>query len=242
MVFSPVRGSLRVYLTFRGGGLLVGSRRAEWEGLIAVNGRLASDFKQFYGANCFQCVQSLWYTDQMGTKRDLESILEQHSPTAAAIAGVPAGAIAGLDELDAAILRYLERQGRATNYEVGEAVGLSASAASRRILALESSGAIRGYRAIIDDRLLGKQMTVYIRVTLERQSSSVLSAFEDAVRHCHDIVSCHLLAGQYDYILVARVAGIDDYNRLHQNELSRLPGVIRLETSFALRDVLEGKA
>ncbi len=59
------------------------------------------------------------------------------------------------------------------------------------------------------------------------------------MRHCHDIVSCHLLAGQYDYILVARVAGIDDYNRLHQNELSRLPGVTRLETSFALRDVLE---
>ena len=106
-------------------------------------------------------------------------------------------------------------------------------------MALESSGAIRGYRAIIDDRLLGKHMTVYIRVTLERQSAAVLNAFEAAVRHCHDIVSCHLLAGQYDYILVARVAGIDDYNRLHQNELSRLPGVIRLETSFALRDVLE---
>ena len=61
-------------------------------------------------------------------------------------------AAAGLDELDAAILRYLVRHGRATNYEVGEAVGLSASAASRRILALEASGAIRGYRALIDDR------------------------------------------------------------------------------------------
>ena len=73
-------------------------------------------------------------------------------------------------EIDAAILRYLERHGRATNYEVGEAVGLSASAASRRILALESSGAIRGYRAVIDDRLLGKPMTVYIRVTPERQA------------------------------------------------------------------------
>ncbi len=70
-----------------------------------------------------------------------------------------------------AILRYLARQGRATNFEVGEAVGLSASAASRRILALEASGAIRGYRALIDDRLLGKHMTVYIRVTLERQSA-----------------------------------------------------------------------
>jgi Lrp/AsnC family transcriptional regulator, leucine-responsive regulatory protein len=155
--------------------------------------------------------------------------------------GAKAGGSAGsdLDELDDAILRYLARRGRATNYEVGEAVGLSASAASRRILALEQSGAIRGYRALIDDRLLGKNMTVYIRVTLERQSAAVLSAFETAVRHCHDIVSCHLMAGQYDYMLVARVAGIDDYGRLHQNELSRLPGVTRLETSFALRDVLE---
>ena len=145
-----------------------------------------------------------------------------------------------LDELDASILRYLERHGRATNYEVGEAVGLSASAASRRIQALEGAGAIRGYRAEVDDRLLGKRMTIYIRVTLERQSASVLAAFESAVRHCNEIVSCHLMAGQYDYMLVARVAGIDDYGRLHQNELSRLPGVTRLETSFALRDVLDG--
>lgn len=145
-----------------------------------------------------------------------------------------------MDELDGAILRHLERHGRATNYEVGEAVGLSASAASRRIQALEATGAIRGYRALVDDRLLGKQMTVYIRVTLERQSAPVLSAFEAAVRHCREVVSCHLMAGQYDYMLVARVAGIDDYGRLHQNELSRLPGVTRLETSFALRDVLDG--
>jgi DNA-binding Lrp family transcriptional regulator len=148
--------------------------------------------------------------------------------------------IVELDELDASILRYLERHGRATNYEVGEAVGLSASAASRRIQALESAGAIRGYRAEVDDRLLGRRMTIYIRVTLERQSASVLGAFEAAVRHCNEIVSCHLMAGQYDYMLVARVGGIDDYGRLHQNELSRLPGVTRLETSFALRDVLDG--
>ncbi len=152
-----------------------------------------------------------------------------------------AGVATRLDELDTAILRFLARNGRATNYEVGEAVGLSASAASRRIQALEASGAIRGYRALVDDRLLGKHMTVFIRVTLERQSATVLGAFEAAVRHCHEIVSCHLLAGQHDYLLVARVGGIEDYNRLHQNELSRLPGVTRLETSFALRDVLEGK-
>lgn len=152
-------------------------------------------------------------------------------------AGAGTGGGSGLDELDAAILRHLERHGRATNYEVGEAVGLSASAASRRIQALESSGAIRGYRALIDDRLLGKRTTIYVRVTLERQSAAVLGAFETAVRRCREIVSCHLMAGQYDYMLVARVADIDDYGRLHQNELSRLPGVTRLETSFALREV-----
>jgi DNA-binding Lrp family transcriptional regulator len=145
----------------------------------------------------------------------------------------------GMDDLDTAILQYLERNGRATNYEVGEAVGLSASASSRRIQALETMGAIRGYRALINDRLLGKHMTVFVRVTLERQSAPVLAAFEGAVRQTRGIVSCHLMAGQYDYMLVARVADIDDYGRLHQNELSRLPGVVRLETSFALRDVME---
>ncbi|MGA2807194.1 MAG: Lrp/AsnC family transcriptional regulator [Terracidiphilus sp.] len=144
-----------------------------------------------------------------------------------------------LDDLDAAILRHLEHHGRATNYEVGEAVGLSASAASRRIQALEAAGAIRGYRAVVNDRLLGKRMTVFIRVTLERQSANVLNAFEAAIRRSKGITSCHLIAGQYDYMLVVRVADIDGYGTLHRNELSRLPGVTRLETSFALRDVLE---
>lgn len=146
-----------------------------------------------------------------------------------------------LDELDRAILDHLERKGRATNYEVGDAVGLSASAASRRILALEESGAIRGYRAEINDRLLGRRMTVFVRITLERQSAQVLANFEAAVRRLKSVVSCHLMAGQYDYMLVARVAGMEDYGRLHQQELSRLPGVTRLETSFAMRDVLEGR-
>jgi Lrp/AsnC family transcriptional regulator, leucine-responsive regulatory protein len=145
----------------------------------------------------------------------------------------------GFDDLDSAILRVLEANGRATNFEVGESVGLSASAASRRIQALEEMGAIRGYRAVVDDRMLGRQMTVFVRVTLERQSASVLGAFEAAVRRIQGIASCHLMAGAYDYMLVAHVADMDDYGRLHQNELSRLPGVTRIETSFALRDVLD---
>jgi Lrp/AsnC family transcriptional regulator, leucine-responsive regulatory protein len=181
----------------------------------------------------------------MGTKHDKNSSLAQESRSRtirAAAEHAPGSGSLVADELDEGILHHLERNGRATNYEVGEAVGLSASAASRRIQALEAAGAIRGYRAMIDDRLLGKRMTVFIRVTLERQSAPVLAAFETAVRRSVSIVSCHLMAGQYDYMLVVRVGDMDDYGRLHQNELSRLPGVIRLETSFALRDVLEGKA
>ena len=181
-------------------------------------------------------MQRSCYNIQMSTKDDRKAGLAQES---IAIGETGAQGL-DLDDLDAAILSYLQRNGRATNFEVGEAVGLSASAASRRIQSLEASGVIRGYRAVVDDRMLGKRMTVYIRVTLERQSAPVLAAFETAVRHCREIVSCHLMAGQYDYMLVARVAGIDDYGRLHQNELSRLPGVTRLETSFALRDVLDG--
>lgn len=171
----------------------------------------------------------------MRTKRDRNGRSTQGSsenPT-------PLGMSDGLDEIDAAILRYLETHGRATNYEVGEAIGLSSSAASRRIQALEDGGAIRGYRALIDERLLGRGTTVYIRVTLDSESAAVLGAFEAAVRRCQEIVSCHLMAGQYDYMLVVRVAGIEDYGRLHQAQLSRFPGVRRLETSFALRNVLE---
>jgi Lrp/AsnC family transcriptional regulator, leucine-responsive regulatory protein len=174
------------------------------------------------------------------TKRD-QNRVKSHKSSAQSAPSATIPPQLGFDELDSAILRTLEAKGRATNYEVGEAVGLSASAASRRILALEEMGAIRGYRAVVDDRMLGRQMTVFVRVTLERQSASVLGAFESAVRRIPGIASCHLMAGAYDYMLVARVADMDDYGRLHQNELSRLPGVTRIETSFALRDVLESR-
>jgi Lrp/AsnC family leucine-responsive transcriptional regulator len=176
----------------------------------------------------------------VSTKRETKRA-SSHKLSARPVESHIATAIAGFDELDSAILRTLETNGRATNYEVGEAVGLSASAASRRIQSLEEMGAIRGYRAMVDDRMMGRQMTVFVRITLERQSASVLGAFETAVRRIQGITSCHLMAGQYDYMLIARVADMDDYGRLHQNELSRLPGVTRIETNFALRDVMEGQ-
>jgi DNA-binding Lrp family transcriptional regulator len=179
----------------------------------------------------------------MSTKRSKKTGIAHNSTGEAGPGRFPAASGGGspLDAIDLAIVNYLDRHGRATNYEVGEAAGISASAVSRRILALEESGVISGYRAEINDRLLGRRMTVFVRITLERQSAGMLANFEAAVRRLKNVISCHLMAGQYDYMLVARVGGMEDYGRLHQQELSRLPGVTRLETSFAMRDVLEGR-
>jgi len=144
-----------------------------------------------------------------------------------------------LDEIDLAILRVLQRSGRASNQEIGESVGLSPSAASRRIQALENSGIILGYQAIVDDACLGRGMTVFIRVTLERQSAAALNAFESAVQRFGSISFCHLMAGQYDYLLQIKTEDISDYERLHRQVLSILPGVARLESNFSVRNVID---
>lgn len=180
------------------------------------------------------------------TMKEMEKNLEQMNESAIQNERKPGRTLppeAGqLDELDRAILHFLEAHGRATNLEVGEAVGLSASAASRRIMALENRGVIRGYGARIDERLLGRSTTVYVRVTLERQTASCMDAFEMAVRDCRGVAGCHLIAGNCDYLLQMQVADLDDYSQLLQGELARLPGVRRLESCFALRDALAPQA
>jgi Lrp/AsnC family leucine-responsive transcriptional regulator len=142
-----------------------------------------------------------------------------------------------LDEIDNAILSMLQRSARATNSEIGEAVGLSPSAVSRRIQALEDQGIIVGYQAVLDESVMGRGITVFIRVTLEKQSATALNSFESAIRRWNGAVFCYLMAGQYDYMLQIKVADIADYERLHRKELSTLPGVARLESSFSVRDV-----
>jgi Lrp/AsnC family leucine-responsive transcriptional regulator len=147
--------------------------------------------------------------------------------------------VAGLDGIECEIIRALQRKGRATNEEIGDLVGLSPSAASRRIHALETRGVILGYQAIVDRGLLGAGVTVFVRVTLERQSATALQSFESAIRRCNSVASCHLMAGDYDYMLQVKVADMGDYERVHQQELSRFPGVRRLESNFAVREVVE---
>ncbi|MEX0695371.1 MAG: Lrp/AsnC family transcriptional regulator [Rhodospirillales bacterium] len=143
-----------------------------------------------------------------------------------------------LDIIDHSILAALQNDGRITNVQLAEQIGLSPSACLRRVQILESRGIITGYAAMIDAASLGRATHIIVAITLERQSEEYLSAFERAVAECPDVMECYLMAGDADYILRLLARDAADYERIHKEHLSRLPGVARIQSSFALRQVV----
>ena len=143
-----------------------------------------------------------------------------------------------LDHTDRRILHLLQREGRITNAELAERINLSASACHRRVQRLEAQGMIAGYVALLDHRKAGKPSTVFVEIKLNSQSDEVLEAFERGVARIPDILECHLMAGQADYLLKLVVADTEDFARIHRQYLARLPGVAQMQSSFSLRSVL----
>ena len=144
---------------------------------------------------------------------------------------------AELDTLDRAILGCLLENGRLSQVELAERIPLSATAIARRIRALEDKGVIQGYQARINRQALGLSMTVIVHVGLNSQNEDVLKAFEDAVAAAPSVVSCHLMSGEDDYLVTVMARDLADFERIHKEQLSRLPGVARLKSSFTLREV-----
>ncbi len=140
-----------------------------------------------------------------------------------------------MDAIDKKILRALSRQGRLTNAELAEEVGLSASPCWTRVKRLEQAGVIKGYAAVLDQEALGLPDTVFIEVMMERHDEEQLRRFETAVKDIPEILECHLVTGEYDYVIKAAVGGTVGYERLLRDRLYRLPGVRHTRTSFALR-------
>jgi len=140
-----------------------------------------------------------------------------------------------MDAIDKKILRALSRQGRLTNAELAEEVGLSASPCWTRVRRLEQAGVIKGYAAVLDQASLGLPDTVFIEVMMERHDETQLRRFEEAVQDIPEILECHLVTGEYDYVIKAAVGGTAGYERLLRDRLYRLPGVRHTRTSFALR-------
>lgn len=142
-----------------------------------------------------------------------------------------------LDTLDRAILGALLDDGRLSQVELAERVPLSPTAIARRIKALEERSIIEGYQARINRRAMGLQMTVLIHISMQTQSQQQLEAFEAAVSTAPSIIGCQLMSGEDDYVLTVLARDLADYEHIHKQELSRLPGVARLRSSFVLRDV-----
>lgn len=144
-----------------------------------------------------------------------------------------------LDKFDKLILRALQRDGRISNKQLAEQVHLSESACLRRVRALEESGMIDRYVAMLSQTKAGIPGNVLVHIGLHREEQSELAAFEKAVKEIPEIMECYLMTGEFDYLLRVVVADMADFERIHKTEITRLPGVARVNSSVAIRTVLK---
>ncbi|MBC2808534.1 Lrp/AsnC family transcriptional regulator [Rhizobium ruizarguesonis] len=143
-----------------------------------------------------------------------------------------------LDAIDRNILRLLRLDARMSNAKLAAEIGLSPSACLRRIKIMEKSGVIRGYTVLVDTGNADEMIAVIINITLERQTEDYLDRLEAAVRRHPEIRECFLMTGGSDYLLRVEVANASEFERIHKEILSTLPGVLRIHSSFSIRNVL----
>lgn len=140
-----------------------------------------------------------------------------------------------LDEIDRKILAEIQADGRITNQDLSEKVGLSPSPCLRRLKQLESGGVITRYVALVDPEHVGLSVTAFVRVRLDQQDDRHLAAFEAAVAGFSEVMECYLMTGDADYqlrVLVDSLGAFEDFLRF---KLTRIAGVAQVTTSFALR-------
>lgn len=142
-----------------------------------------------------------------------------------------------LNRYDKAILAELQTDGRISNVQLAARVNLSESACLRRVRALEDTGYIDGYVALVNQPRAGVPGNVFVFIALNREVERELAAFEQAVRELPEVMECFLMTGEFDYLLRVVVADMADFERLHRDSLTRLPGVARVNSSVAIRTV-----
>lgn len=130
-----------------------------------------------------------------------------------------------MDQIDEHILRTLARDGRLTNLQLADQIGLSASATSRRVADLERSGVITGYRAIIDPAKVGLGFVAYVTVGLSKHTKESQRGFERAIARAPEVKECHNVAGAIEYILRVETADLSAYKVFHTDVLGVLPQV-----------------
>jgi DNA-binding Lrp family transcriptional regulator len=142
--------------------------------------------------------------------------------------------LARLDKIDWHILQILQEEGRITNVELSRRVGISAPPCLRRMRALEEAGIIRGYRALLDGKKLGYEVTVFAMVHLVSQAESDLQAFDERVRNWPLVRECHMLSGEVDFILKCAAPDLATFQAF-VSELTAAPNVRNVKTALALK-------
>jgi Lrp/AsnC family leucine-responsive transcriptional regulator len=143
-----------------------------------------------------------------------------------------------LSEIDLKILERLQSDGRMTNQQLSEEVGLSPSPCLRRVRQLEDSGVISGYVALVRPDAVGLGVTAFVRIRLDQQDDNHLTLFEAAISGFPEVMECYLMTGEADYQLRVLVGSLGEFEDFLRHKLTRIRGVSQLTTSFALRPVV----
>ena len=149
---------------------------------------------------------------------------------------------APVDRIDAKILHVLAQDGRMSWRDLADRIGLSLTPTLRRVRRLEEAGIISGYSARFDEQRLGFGITMYVMVTLEKQTEETLKVFERRVADVPEIMSCYLMTGDADYILRIVVSDLQSYQRFMLDVLTRIPGVSRIQSALAIKPVFQRNA
>ena len=142
-----------------------------------------------------------------------------------------------MNKTDGAILRILQKDCRLPISELATKINLSTSACHRRVKLLEESGKIEGYNARLNPKELGYRVLVYAEISLRSQSDARMNDFEQAVKDCPEVLECHLMAGDADYLIKVAARSTDHYERIHRRTLSHLPGIAKMKSNFVLKTI-----
>ncbi|MDB5824253.1 MAG: AsnC family transcriptional regulator [Herminiimonas sp.] len=148
-----------------------------------------------------------------------------------------------LDRYDRRILEVLQKEGRISNQELADRIGLSPSPCLRRVKALEEGGVLTAYRALVDSRKLGLTLTALTYISMDRHTPERFANFEAKVKELPEVLECLLVTGQdADYQLKVIVRDMDAYQDLLLNKITRIQGVTGVHSSFVLRKVIDKTA
>ena len=144
-----------------------------------------------------------------------------------------------LDKLDRHILRILQEEGRLSMKELGERVGLSVTPCIERVKRMERDGVIEGYYAKVDPAALGAKLLVFVEITLNQKSASAFEQFRREVLRIPEVLECHLVSGDFDYLIKARIHEMAEYRRLLGDMLLSLPGAAQSKSYVVMEEIKE---